>query len=124
MSNAFYLSSPTILYTIDWQTERIMLNINAVQNEFTLNPSTSLEHNKIINALMANKNNPNVTMVTGNVNITKIGLINMLSNPKTTATIKAVVKSATLTLVIKWEISKTKPEVIRILISSFISSNY
>jgi hypothetical protein len=50
---------------------------------------------------MANKNNPNVTMVTGKVNSTKIGLTNMLSNPKTTATIKAVVKSATLTVVIK-----------------------
>lgn len=106
---------------MDWLTERIMLKIKAVQNEFTLNPSTSLEHNKIINALMTNKNNPNVTIVTGKVNITNIGLINILSNPKTTATIKAVVKSATSTLVIKWEISKTKPEVIRILISSFIS---
>jgi hypothetical protein len=48
----------------------------------------------------------------------------MLSNPKTTATIKAVVKSATLTLVIKSEISKTNPAVIRILKSSFISSFY
>lgn len=101
-----------------------MLKINAVQNEFILNPSTSLEHNKIINALMANKNNPSVTMVTGKVKITKIGLTKILSNPKTTATIKAVVKSATSTLVIKCEISKTKPEVTRILKSSFISSNY
>lgn len=81
--------------------ESITLNTKAVQNEFILNPSTSLEHNIIINALMANKNNPNVTMVTGKVNSTKIGLTNMLSNPKTTATIKAVVKSATLTVVIK-----------------------
>lgn len=104
--------------------ERITLNNKAVQNEFILNPSTSLEHNKIINAFMANKNNPNVTIVTGKVNSTKIGLINMLSNPKTTATINAVVKSTTVTLVIKLEISKTKPAVIRILKSSFISSCY
>jgi hypothetical protein len=78
-----------------------MLKINAVQNEFILNPSTSLEHNKIIKALIANKNNPNVTIVTGKVNITKIGLTKIFSNPRTTATIKAVVKLATLTLVIK-----------------------
>jgi hypothetical protein len=47
-------------------------------------------------------------------------LINTLSNPKTTATIKEVVKLATCTLVIKWAMSKTKPDVIRILISSLI----
>ena len=117
----FYLSSPIILYAIEWQTERIILKIKAVQNEFILNPSTSLEHNKIITALITNKNNPKVKIVAGNVNITKIGLTNKLSNPKTTATIKAVVKSATLTLVITFAISKTKPDVIKILISSFIS---
>ena len=71
--------------------------------------------------MITNKNNPKVKIVAGNVNITKIGLTNKLSNPKTTATIKAVLKSATLTLVIKCAISKTKPEVIKILTSSFIS---
>jgi hypothetical protein len=44
---------------------------------------------------MTNKNNPNVTMVTGKVNITNIGLIKILSKPRTIATIKAVVKPAT-----------------------------
>lgn len=78
-----------------------MLKINAVQNEFTLNPSTSLEHIKMMNALMTNKNNPNVIIVTGKVNSTRIGLINRFNKPKTTATIKAVVKSVTLTVVIK-----------------------
>lgn len=78
-----------------------MLKINAVQNEFTLNPSTSVEHNKMINAFMTNKNNPNDSIVTGKVNSTKIGLINMFNKPKTTATMRAVVKSATLTLGIK-----------------------
>ncbi len=106
---------------MDWQTERIILKIKAVQNEFILNPSTSREHNNIITALITNKNNPKVKIVAGNVNITKIGLTNKLSNPKTTATIKAVVKSATSTLVITFAISKTKPDVIKILISSFIS---
>jgi len=86
---------------MDWQIERIILKIKAVQNESTLNPPTIFEHNKIINALITNKNKPSVTMVTGKVNITKIGLINTLSNPKTTATIKEVVKLATCTLVIK-----------------------
>jgi len=78
-----------------------MLKIKAVQNEFTLNPPTILEHIKIITALITNKNKPNVRIVAGNVNMTKIGLINILSNPKTTATIIAVLKSATSTLVIK-----------------------
>lgn len=44
---------------------------------------------------MTNKNNPKVKMVTGKVKITIMGLINILSNPRTTATIMAVVKPAT-----------------------------
>lgn len=100
--------------------ERITLKINAVQNEFTLNPSTNLEHNKIIPALMTNKNSPNVSIVTGKVNKTNIGLTIALSKPKTTATITAVLKFATSTLVIKCAIPITKTDVIRILISSFI----
>ena len=72
-------------------------------------------------ALITNKNSPNVKIVNGKVNTTNIGLIKTLSNPKTTATINAVGKSATWTLVIKCAISKTKLDVIRILMSSFIS---
>lgn len=100
--------------------ERITLKIKAVQNELTLNPSTNCEHNKIITALITNKNNPNVSIVTGNVNRTNIGFTIALSKPKTTATITAVVKFATSTLVIKCAMTKTKTDVIRILISSFI----
>ena len=70
-------------------------NNKAVQNESTLNPPTILVHNKIIIALMTSKNNPKVRIVTGKVSIINIGLINMLSKPKTTATIRAVVKPAT-----------------------------
>ena len=44
---------------------------------------------------MISKNNPRVITVTGNVRITNIGFINILSNPKTTATITAVPKLAT-----------------------------
>ncbi len=72
-----------------------MLNINAVQNEFTAKPPTILVHSKIITAFMTNKNKPSVTNVTGKVNNTKIGLIKIFSNPKTTATITAVPKLAT-----------------------------
>ena len=60
-------------------------------------------------------------MVNGRVNNTNMGFINILSNPKTTATSNAVEKPATLTPVIKWAISKTKTEVTRILVSNFIS---
>jgi hypothetical protein len=49
----------------------------------------------MIKAFIANKNKPKVTIVIGKVSITKMGLINILSNPRTTATIKAVVKPAT-----------------------------
>ena len=80
---------------MDCNSDNIILKINAVQNESTLNPPTILVQSKIINALMTNKNNPNVTIVTGKVSITNIGLINILSKPRTTATIKAVVKLAT-----------------------------
>jgi hypothetical protein len=93
----------------------------AVQKEFIRNPSTSLEHNKIMPPLITNKNNPNVKIVAGNVNITNIGLMKILSNPKTAATIIAVVKLSTSTLVIKLAISITKAAVIKILISSLIS---
>jgi hypothetical protein len=74
----------------------------------------------MIMALITNKNKPKVKIVNGKVNMTNIGLMNILSNPKTTATIKAVVKLATWTPGIKREISKTKTDVIIILISSFI----
>lgn len=80
---------------IDCNIDSMILKNSAVQNESTLNPPTMLSHNKMIKALMTNKNNPNVTKVIGSVKITKIGLIKILSNPRTTATIKAVVKPAT-----------------------------
>jgi len=91
----FYLFSPNILYTIDCDIDNIKLKINAVQNVSTLNPPTILSHNNMINALTTNKNKPSVSIVAGNVNITKIGLIKILSKPKTTATIMAVLKSET-----------------------------
>lgn len=80
---------------MDCERDNMILKRKAVQNESTLNPPTILVHNKIINALITNKNKPKVRMVTGNVNMTNIGLINILSKPKTTATINAVVNPAT-----------------------------
>lgn len=80
---------------MDCNNDNRILNNKAVQKVSTLNPPTILEHNKMINALMANKNNPNVRMVTGNVNNINIGLMNTFNNPKTIATNNAVVKPAT-----------------------------
>ena len=51
-----------------------MLKSNAVQKESTLKPPTIFEHNKMIMALITNKNNPNVKIVIGSVRITKSGL--------------------------------------------------
>ena len=80
---------------MDCNMDNMILKKSAVQNESTLNPPTILSHNMMIKALITNKNNPKVTKVNGNVNITKMGLIKILSSPRTTATIKAVVKPAT-----------------------------
>ncbi len=90
-----YFPSPNIPFIIDCNTDKIILKNKAVQKVSTLNPPTIFVHNKIINALITNKNNPKVMMVTGNVSITNIGLMNMLSNPRTIATINAVVNPAT-----------------------------
>ena len=50
----------------------------------------------MISALITNKNNPKVTMVTGNVKKTSKGLIKVLSNPSTTAMIIEVTKLETV----------------------------
>jgi len=73
-------------------------------------------------ALITNKNKPKVIKVTGRVKTTNIGLINRLSNPKTTATIIDVVKLATVTPGIKCAITKTKIAVSIILIIIFINA--
>ena len=90
-----YFPSPNIPFIIDCKTDNITLKNKAVQKVSTLNPPTIFVHNKIINALITNKNNPKVRIVTGKVSITNIGLINILSNPRTMATINAVVNPAT-----------------------------
>jgi hypothetical protein len=81
---------------MDCERDRIMLKNKAVQNESTSKPPTILEHKMMINALITNKNKPNVTIVTGRVKKTKIGLINVFSSPKTTATNIDVTKLETV----------------------------
>ena len=100
--------------------ESTKLKSKAVQKESTTNPPTILVHRIIIKPLMINKNNPKVTMVKGNVSTTIMGLIKILINPKTKATISEVVKLSTCTPDIKLEISKTKPAVIKSRNSIFI----
>ena len=55
----------------------------------------------MIMAFITSKNKPKVKMVTGKVNNTKMGFTKKLSNPKTMATVKAVVNSSTITPFIK-----------------------
>lgn len=98
----------------------MILNKKAVKKESTLKPPTILSQSNIIIALITSKNSPKVTKVTGNVRITKIGFIKILSNPSTTATIRDVVNPATCTPVMKWAINKTSADVIRILTNNFI----
>lgn len=62
----------------------------AIHILLTEKPSISLSANKIIKALITNKNNPNVTMVIGKVKITKIGFTSKFNTDNTTATIIAV----------------------------------
>ena len=52
-------------------------------------------------ALITNKNKPNVKIVTGIVSNTIIGLTKKFNNPKTIATVNAVVNSSTTTPFIK-----------------------
>ena len=70
--------------------KRILNNI-AIQILLTENPSINLSANKIIRALITNRNKPNVKMVIGSVRITNIGLTNKFKIDKTTATIIAVI---------------------------------
>ena len=86
----YYLSSPIIEYTMDWDRDKIILKIMATQKESTVNPPTILVQSKIIKAFTTNRNNPKVTIVKGKVNKTIIGLMKILRSPNTTATSIAV----------------------------------
>ena len=85
----FYLFSPEILYTTDWDNESIILNKSAPKNPSILKPSTNFAHNAIIAAFMTNINSPSVKTVNGKVNKTNIGFTKTFNNPNTIATIIA-----------------------------------
>jgi hypothetical protein len=59
--------------------------INAEKKPLTAKPGTKTEVKESIIAFITSKNNPKVRIVNGIVKIVKIGLINPLTNPKTTA---------------------------------------
>lgn len=77
--------------------ERIMLNNNAHQKPFTVNPLTIFAASKIIKALITKRNNPSVTTVMGSVKKIKTGFTILLSNASTRATMMAVTASSTFT---------------------------
>jgi hypothetical protein len=83
------------LNTRDCDNDRIILKKSAPKKPLIENPSTSFEHKAIIAALITNKNNPRVKMVTGKVKSTKIGFTNKFNNPKTMATITADLNPST-----------------------------
>ena len=67
-----------------------ILNNKAYQKPSTRKPLIKKSQINIIKALITNKNNPNVKMVTGKVRIMSRGLINKLSKISTAATTIAV----------------------------------
>ena len=67
-----------------------ILNSKAVQKLLTENPSINLSANKMIQALITNKNKPSVSIVAGNVKSTNKGFTKIFNNPNTAATIMAV----------------------------------
>lgn len=93
----------------------------AVQNELTLKPPTISSQIRIIMALITNKKSPNVKMVKGKVNSTKIGLMKTLSNPKTMATQIAEKKLSISMPEIKYGSTKTRLAVISILRINFMN---
>jgi hypothetical protein len=81
---------------MDCEIDKIILKSIAVQKESTEKPPTILEQSKMMSAFTTKRNNPKVTIVTGKVKNTSNGFINVLSNPKTKATIIDVIKLETV----------------------------
>lgn len=72
-----------------------MLNMRAHQNPSTLKPGTKFAARRITTALITNVNNPKVKIVIGSVRIRRMGFMNALITPKTTAATRAAVKLTT-----------------------------
>lgn len=75
---------------MDCNMDNRMLKSMAIQMLLTEKPGINLSANKMMRALMTNKNKPKVTMVMGNVKITKIGFTNRFKTDNTAATTTAV----------------------------------
>lgn len=73
----------------DLKIDSKILKKKAAKNPDTAKPSTNLSANKIIIALITNKNKPKVTRVAGSVKKIKRGLTNKFSKEITMATIIA-----------------------------------
>ncbi len=84
-----FLSSFNKENNADLKIDSKMLKNNADQKPETAKPSTNLSANKIIQALITNKNKPKVTMVAGKVKKIKSGRTNIFNSDITTATIIA-----------------------------------
>ncbi len=65
-------------------------NINAGKNPSTENPETNQSARSMMMALITNRNKPNVRIVTGSVNKTKIGFTIKFKMEMASATIIAV----------------------------------
>ncbi len=78
-------------FTID----TIILKNNADKNPFTKNPGTITDASKIIKAFNTKINRPNVIIVIGNVNKTRIGFNMVFSIPRTIARTKTVIALST-----------------------------
>ena len=84
-----FLSSFNNENNADLKTDSKTLNNKAQKKFLTVKLSTNLSANKIIQALITNRNKPKVTMVAGKVKNTKSGRTNIFSSEITIATIIA-----------------------------------
>jgi hypothetical protein len=89
--NQFFLSPFNKEKSMDCKKDSSRLNKRAHQILSTEKPAIKLSANKIMMALIINRNNPKVRMVTGKVNMTSIGFTIKFNKLSTKATIMAVV---------------------------------
>lgn len=91
----------TRYYAKEWRKEltidKTKLKRRAEKNPSTLNPGTILLTKSINTAFITKVKSPKVRIFRGRVKSSKIGLINMLIAPRTTATMRAVINPSTLT---------------------------
>lgn len=69
---------------------------NAAKKPVIIKPATNFATSKSMSAFITKVNSPRVSRLSGSVKIKNIGLINILTNPITTAANKAEVKPAKL----------------------------